>query len=75
MKQNTWFKQPGPDSVPTMMQRMTSSLPSLVHKILDKTIWVLSTGRNAVVVIVCLFVAQSFDPVIGEQCDEIWCPL
>ena len=38
-----------------------------LFQILDKTVWVLSTGRNAVVVIICLFVAKAFDPVIDGK--------
>jgi sodium-independent sulfate anion transporter 11 len=42
-------------------------LSPLTRKILSKTFWVISTGRNAIVVIVCLAIAYAFDPVLSED--------
>lgn len=46
---------------------MTARLSPTARKVLDKFIWVLSTGRNAVVVIACLFLAMAFDPVLPDE--------
>jgi len=42
-------------------------LPPAGRKICGKIVWVLATGRNAVVVIACAIIAYAFDPVLPED--------
>ena len=41
-----------------------------VRKALKTTIWVLSTARNAIVVILCTLMAYGFDPVIPSKASD-----
>lgn len=51
----------------TKCQTMCSKLSPKGRMILSKAIWVLSTARNAVVVVVCALMAYGFDPVLPEE--------
>ena len=60
MKNVKWFDESQPESNPTGGSEG-------VRKALKTTIWVLSTARNAIVVILCTVMAYGFDPVIPSD--------
>lgn len=61
-----WFKEVG-DGVPqSRIQANFNKLPPLVRKIISKANWVVSTARNAVVVVICSLVAYGFDPTLPD---------
>jgi len=67
MKNNTWFDTPDDMSSATRCQTVCTSMSPKMRMVLSKTIWVLSTARNAVVVIICALIAYGFDPVLPEK--------
>ena len=67
MKNNTWFDTPADMSSATRCQTVCTSMSPKMRMVLSKTIWVLSTARNAVVVIICALIAYGFDPVLPEK--------
>ena len=67
LKNVTWFKEPEDTEDATFMQRLFGKLSPGLRKILEKTVWIISTGRNAFVVIVCALVAYGCDPVIDDK--------
>lgn len=67
MKNNTWFKSIDEVDEPTAAQRFFNKFSPTTRKVLDKTIWLLSTARNAVIVVVCVGVAIAFDPEIPDD--------
>ncbi len=70
MKNNTWFVHQSEVEQPTCMQRLTSRIPSGPRKALEKTIWLLSTARNAVIVVICILVAYLFNPKLPTSREE-----
>jgi len=69
MKNVTWFDVPDEEegTEPTTCQSLCARLPSKVRFGLSKLIWILSTARNAVVVVTCALVAYGTDPVLPED--------
>ncbi len=67
LKNVTWLKPiEEVDGEPTKCQNCCSGLNPTMRKILAKVIWVVSTARNAIVVIVCLGLAYGLDPDLPE---------
>ena len=69
MKNNSWFDTPDDMSSATRCQSVCTSMSPKMRMVLSKTIWVLSTARNAVVVIICALIAYGCDPVLPEKDD------
>ena len=67
MKNVSWFNVPDETSSATKCQTLCSRLSPRARMILSKLVWVTSTARNAVVVIVCALMAYGFDPVLPEE--------
>ena len=67
MKNNTWFDVPDDMSSATRCQAVCSSMSIRARSILCKLVWVISTARNAVIVIVCALMAYGFDPVLPSE--------
>ena len=67
MKNNTWFDIPEDMSSASRCQSVCTSLSPKMRMVLSKSIWVLSTARNAVIVIICALIAYGFDPVLPEK--------
>ena len=66
MKNVSWFDVPDDMSTATKCQTVCSSLSPKGRMILSKAVWVISTARNAVVVVVCALMAYGFDPVLPD---------
>ena len=49
-----------------MCAKMTGGSET-ARKVLKTTIWIVSTARNAIVVIICTIMAFGFDPVIPDE--------
>ena len=49
------------------MQRFFNRFSPTTRKVLAKSIWLISTARNAIVVIICLFIAYGFDPELPDD--------
>ena len=68
MKNVQWFNH----------ENDTDSQTILMKKILAKTIWVISTARNAIIVVICTILAYGCDPgfefdtprAVGRQFSE-----
>ena len=64
----TWFPPVDESRPATKCQSFWRRLlPPAGRKICGKIVWVLATGRNAVVVIACAIIAYAFDPVLPED--------
>ena len=70
MKNVTWFEAPENEDSTTLCQNVFGRLPGKVRFGLSKTVWILSTARNAVVVVICALMAYGFDPVLPEGKDS-----
>ena len=66
MKDVTWFKSDEGSRSKTHCQTMCRKLAPKVRGVLQKTVWLLSVGRNAVIVVVCALIAQGFDPELPD---------
>ncbi len=67
MKNAQWFDPIEETEKPSCIQRFFSRCSPRARRILDKIIWVLSTARNAVVVVICLGIAYGLDPIIPDD--------
>ena len=67
VKNVTWFDSPEDSSEATACQSVCTRLPPTLKKVLSKTVWVVSTARNAVVVVICALIAYGFDPVLDPD--------
>lgn len=67
VKNVTWFDTPEDSSEATACQSVCARLPPAVNTVLSKTVWVVSTARNAVVVVICALMAYGFDPVLNAE--------
>ena len=61
MKNNTWFESVEDVERPTVVQRVFNKFSPMVRRVLSKTIWLLSTARNAVVVVICIGIAMAVE--------------
>ena len=60
MKNNCWFKDLESVEEPSAFQRFTNAhFSPTVRKVLDKTVWLMSTARNAVIVVICVGIAMA----------------
>ena len=50
----------------TTCQTVCSNLSPRMRTIMSKTVWVISTARNAVIVVICALLAYGFDPVLPD---------
>ena len=66
MKNVSWFDAPDDMSSATTCQTVCSNLSPRMRMILSKTVWVISTARNAVIVVICALMAYGFDPVLPD---------
>ena len=67
MKGVTWLDESEPENgCQTFCTQLTGG-SSTVRKVLKTTLWVVSTARNAIVVIICTLMAYGFDPVIPDK--------
>ena len=72
MKNVSWFNVPDDDmSSATKCQTLCSRISPRGRQILTKIIWVVSTARNAVIVVVCALMAYGFDPVLPEEQEDL----
>ena len=63
-----WFEKVSDD--PTTSQKCCSPLycgSDVMRQVLSKTLWVISTARNAIVVIACTIAAYCIDPDLPEE--------
>ena len=68
MNNVTWFHPVDESRAATKCQSFWRRLlPAGGRKFLGRLVWVLATARNAVVVIVCAFIAYAFDPDLPED--------
>ena len=70
MKNVTWFNVPDNDddmSSATRCQTMWSKLSPRARHVAAKFVWVVSTARNAIVVITCALIAYGCDPILPEE--------
>ncbi len=67
MKNTKWFDSIEETEHPSRVQVFFNRFSPHTRLVLDKCIWVVSTARNAVVVVICLGIAYGFDPVIPED--------
>ncbi len=67
MKNNTWFDSIEDSENPTLIQRFFNKFSPTVRLVLSKTVWLLSTARNAVIVVICLGIAMIVDPEIPDN--------
>ena len=67
MKNNSWFDVPDDMSSATWCQTVCRNMSRKARSILRKLVWVVSTARNAIIVIVCALIAYGFDPVLPSQ--------
>ena len=68
MKNVNWFERAPED--PTGCQNLCIKLrgeSEPVRKVMSTVVWVVSTARNAIVVIVCTVMAFGLDPVIPDE--------
>lgn len=67
MKNVKWFDRVPEGQDPSGCQRLCGSGHERTRSCLSSTVWVLSTARNAIVVIVCTLMAFGFDPVLPDR--------
>jgi MFS superfamily sulfate permease-like transporter len=68
LKNVNWFDR-SPDT-PSMCQNICLSIrggSEPTRRCLSSTVWVLSTARNAIVVVICTLMAYGFDPMLPEE--------
>merc|ERR1719357_1377132 len=68
LNRTNWFKAAGNDQVQGC-QAFWNKLPPTALKIVSKLVWFVCTGRNAIVVILCLLLAAIIDPA-GSSCKD-----
>ena len=66
MKDVTWFKPEKESRRKTRCQNICSKLTPKLRGILEKFVWLLSIGRNAVIVVVCALIAYGCDPELPD---------
>lgn len=64
-----WFDPIDEDDTtpPSRIRVACNGLSPMKRKILSKTVWVISTARNAIVVIICLGIAYGCDPDLPDE--------
>ena len=65
----TWFDLPSNEKGPTSCQSFCTKLVGkneTARNVLSKLIWVISTARNAIIVVTCTVMAYGLDPEIPE---------
>ena len=67
LKDVTWFEPATEGKSSTRCQNICSKLTPRAQKILSNGIWLLSIGRNAVIVIVCALMAYGFNPDLPNE--------
>jgi len=65
LKNVNWFDS-SPESPTTCQSFCMRSCNEKVRKVLATLIWVISTARNAIIVVICTFLAYGCDPKGGE---------
>ena len=71
LKNVKWFENPEQNA--TCCQGFCHKLTngnSTTKNVLAKFIWVISTARNAIIVIICTIIAYGFDPVVPDKKHE-----